>query len=211
MGYSYQGISNKQTERMRTRTDSQEGKSWIQNSIDKNKNRSQVDKSGTWDTGQPRSPSSSYLQQATTQPTKSLKDILHIPAQQKSTSPAVKVSQKSESIKDLLNIHTPKEAELETRKMRPTKPWFLQESTDSTKSGGKLSSPEASYDSTSQSKNQTAEKSKPNIQLEVEVSAAVVKKPIYEQLRDQLREVSSLGKPLVYIIQNGNITIEVAE
>ena len=210
MGYSQHGISYKQTDRIRTRTDSQEGKSWIQNSIDKNKHRSQVDKSGFWDSRQPRSPSSSYLQQATTQPTKSLKDILHIPAEQKSAPPPFKVSQKSESIKDLLNIQPPKKAESETKKMRPTKPWFLQESTDSTKSSGKISSLEASYDSTTQSKNQTAEKPKP-IQAEVEISAAVIKKPIYDQLRDQLREVSSLGKPLVYIIQNGNITIEIAE
>lgn len=37
------------------------------------------------------------------------------------------------------------------------------------------------------------------------------KKDIYEQLQEQLKKVSSFGKPLVYIIQNGNITVKVAE
>lgn len=212
VGYSSVWMSNKQSDRMRTRSDSQEEKSWIQNSVNKNKHRSQnFDRSGTWDTGQPRRPSSSYLQQATTQPTQSLKDILHIPTQETSSSSAVNVSQKSESIKDLLNIQPAKKADPETHKMRPQKPWFLQEPTDSTRIDGKFKSQEGYNDLNSQSMNKTTEKAKTRQTTELSVSSVALKRPIYEQLRDQLREVSSLGKPLVYIIQNGNITVEVAD
>ena len=37
------------------------------------------------------------------------------------------------------------------------------------------------------------------------------RKHIYTQLQEQLRRLSSLGKPLVYCIQNGDITVRLAE
>lgn len=43
------------------------------------------------------------------------------------------------------------------------------------------------------------------------VHSLPAKVPIYTQLVTQLKQFSSKGKPLVYIIQNGNITVSIAE
>ena len=196
------GISNHSENQMRTRKDSQDGKSWIQNSIDKNKSvdtNRQTDKppNSSQSTGQTKQ-SQSYLTQATREPSQSLKDILHIPSQGKFSDPRPS---------ELSSMRT--EVNTEQLKMRPQQPWFLREPSH-TPAESDINVPlkGQSHNTKSPVLEKVTPTSKPD---QIDVPPVATKRPIYDQLREQLQKVSSLGKPLVYIIQNGNITVKVAE
>ena len=216
--------------RQRNRTDSQDGKSWIQNSVDINRNRSFLDKpiSSNNSTRQSYEPqSTSYLKQATKQPTQSLEDILYTPKQEPAPwgpPPKVVNKPKPQPVKNVSNIpqNTSKPLSVNTavdsgkhntnsNVMRPTKPWFLEEPQILADSVVNISSNTKSDISKSPVQDQVVQKSNTVVKPQAEATPVAAKKPIYNQLREQLQKVSSLGRPLVYIIQNGNITVEFAD
>ncbi|XP_063683322.1 uncharacterized protein LOC134817889 [Bolinopsis microptera] len=213
--------------RQRNRTDSQDGKSWIQNSVDINKNRSSLEKPISSNNSISQPQSISYLKQATKQPTQSLEDILYTPKQEPAPwgpPPKVVNKPKPQSVKDVsnnpqntgkpLSVNTDVDSgkhDTNSNVMRPMKPWFLEEPPISTDSIFNSSSNVKSDVSKSPVQEQVVQKSNTVVKPQAEATPVAAKKPIYNQLREQLQKVSSLGKPLVYIIQNGNITVEFAD